>query len=230
MRFSLLLLLAACGGGGGGSDGDDGGGSSGTPAPSGSVGPYTYQLYVPVPRTGAMLIAMHGTGGHGGGMIDLWRAPADSQGFMILAPNYGDNGTYFEPAGEAAIWQMVDQIDAQYTVDRKRIYLNGVSTGGSWSFVFGLTYSDQVAAASVFAGGYTGDNDLMVSTAAREIPYYLSHGVDDATFPVENARSARDALAGRGHPVVLDEHGYGHGVRPGSPADAWTFLSPFALP
>lgn len=229
----LLILSGGCGGGWGGGGGSSDSGSSPPPA-AGSVGDYTYQLYVPptydATVAAPLLIALHGTGGHGSGMIALWKSLADSKGFLILAPNYWDNYTYFMPAGEAAILEMIDQIDATHDIDRKRMYLNGVSTGGTWSFVFGLSYSHLFAAASVFAGGYTGDNAGMVSVATRQIPYYLSHGVNDGLFPITQARNARDALAVAGHLVQLQEHAEGHAVAAGSPEAAWAMMSLHVLP
>lgn len=231
MRTAFLLILLAVGCGKDGGDAS-GGGSSGS-APSGAVGGYTYQLHVPSSYTGApapLLIAMHGTGGNGDGMIGMWRDLADANGFLILAPNYYWNETYFTEEGDAAVFEMIDQVAAKYAVDRKRIYVNGVSTGGTWSFTFGLQYADSIAAGSVFAGGYTGDNDLMVQIAPRPIAYYLTHGVNDSVLPVENARSAHAALQNYGHPVQYVEHGGGHSVPAGAPETAWAFMAPYALP
>lgn len=230
---AAILLLSACAGGGGGGSSD----AAQVPGISGqTAGGYTYQLYVPPGHDAAvpapLVLAMHGTGGNGGQEIARWRSVADAEGVLVLAPNYRDNGTYFDAAGEQALFEMLALVEQDYGVDRTRRYLAGVSTGGTWSYFFGIDYADHFAAASVFAGGYTtaGDNAFVVAGAPRQIPFWLTHGVQDGTLPVANARDAHNALDAAGHPVQYVEHGGGHSVPATAAQDAWQFMRTWSLP
>lgn len=227
-----------------------GSGGGGSPFPVGALGDlptggiglvvhsnniegYGYDAYIPASydedADHPMLVVMHGTGGTPTGMINLWAGLADDEAVILLAPSYIDNDTYFTLAGDQAVFDMMEEVEDYYGVDRRRRYVNGLSTGGSWSFVFGLSYARSVAAGSVFAGGYTGDNDLLVAFASRKIPYHLIHGSADGVLSVTHARDAADALDFHDHPVEYVEHGGGHSVPASSPSDAWEFMKDYEL-
>ena len=224
----LLLALAAC----------DKSSSTTTlgsvQGSSGSVAGHSYQVYVPPtvdPSTpAALVIAMHGTGGHGSNELARWKSLADSHGFIVLAPNYVDNGTYFDQSGNDAIFAMLAELETTHNIDRRRRYVAGYSTGGTWSFTFGIEHSQYFAAGAVFSGGYTGANAWFIQQfAARPIAYYQSHGINDGVLPYANAQNAHDARVAAGHLATLVQHNNGHGVPGNAAADAWQFMSAHVL-
>ena len=224
-----LLLFCAC------DESGSSGGSGGFQGISGSVaGGYSYQLYVPDsydPQLATpVVVAMHGTGGEGADELQRWKGLADAYSFIVLAPNYYDNGTYFDQAGDDAIFDMLAALEVDYNINRRRRYLCGNSTGGTWSFTFGITQAQYFAAGAVFSGGYTGANNFFVQQfATRPIPYYLNHGVNDATLPYSNAQNAYQALQTYGHPAGFVTHQGGHGVPANAPSEAWDFMSRYEL-
>ncbi|MEM7166918.1 MAG: hypothetical protein AAF581_15750 [Planctomycetota bacterium] len=201
---------------------------------AGSIDGYDYRAYIPSSYDGTeevpLLVAMHGTGGAPGNMIATWGGIADEANFIVLAPSYFDNSTYFTLAGDQAIFEMIAEIGDFYQIDSNRIHTNGISTGGTWSFLFALSYADSIASASVFAGGYTGANSFVVAAAQRPVPFYITHGTADPVLSVENARSAVSALQFYGHAVTYDEHAGGHGVPTGAASAAWAAVGDSVLP
>lgn len=228
--LALVLLFTAC------DESKSSGGGGGFEGISGSVaGGYSYQLYVPESYDPMLptpvVVAMHGTGGKGANELLRWKGLADAYSFIVLAPNYHDNGTYFDPAGDDAIYDMLAALELEYNVNRRRRYVSGYSTGGTWSFTFGIAESQNFAAGSVFSGGYTGANNFYVQQfAARQIPFYLNHGVNDATLPYANAQNAYQALQTYGHPAGFVAHQGGHSAPNDAPAQAWDFMSRYELP
>jgi poly(hydroxyalkanoate) depolymerase family esterase len=57
-----------------------------------------------------------------------------------------------EPASLAGIVQAVAQNTLQWTIDRQRIYVAGISSGGAMTVILGATYPDLFAAIGVHAG------------------------------------------------------------------------------
>lgn len=194
---------------------------------------YNYDHFIPsgpAPSNGfPLIVAMHGTGGDATAMTAQFRGLAEQNRFAILSPSYFDNNTYFDAAGDQAIFAMIDELEAMAPLNRDRIYTTGFSTGGSWSFQFALLYPNRVAAASVVAGGYSGQDTSLVDFATRPVPFYLSHGVNDNLFPISVPRSQKAAMDRQGFPAQLDEHGFGHGIPPGVENAIWNFVSGFSL-
>ena len=49
--------------------------------------------------------------------------------------------------------RLLDQLEARYRVDPKRVYFTGLSMGGYGSIEFAATYPDRVAATAPLSGG-----------------------------------------------------------------------------
>src|SRR5579859_4411372 len=119
-------------------------------------------------RAGApLVVVLHGCGqsaedfAAGAGWIDL----ADRCGFALLCPeqnranNRGGCFNWFRPAdvrregGEAAsIRQMVEHFLVQARLDRRRVFVVGLSAGGSMALAMLATAPDVFAAGAVIAG------------------------------------------------------------------------------
>lgn len=218
----VVLSLVSC------SESEFGDAALAFPGETRIVGANSYQLYIPnsvnPQAPTAVVISMHGTGGHGNQELARWSALADAEGFVVMAPNYVDNNTYFDIGGNAIIAAMLQDLSQEVAIGD--VYAAGFSTGATWSFLYGLENAQQVEGVICVAGGYTGANDLVVAGAQppNDTPFYLVHGVADGTLPVDNARDARDALQTAGFPVMLEEHNGGHTIPAGAVARAWNFV------
>jgi polyhydroxybutyrate depolymerase len=75
---------------------------------------------------------------------------------------------------------LVDQVNAKFPVDRKRIYFVGHSNGGFMAFKLACERSDQIAGIVSFAGSM--NVDRATCPAKKPISVLLIHGTADSTI------------------------------------------------
>jgi predicted peptidase len=98
---------------------------------------------------------------------------------------------------------VLDQVIQQYGFDAKRQYLYGESMGGEGVYRLLVDYPTRFAAA-VSAAGYTVDKG---ASQMAQTPLWIFHGSDDATSPVDNARTIyQSILAAGGTQVIYTEY------------------------
>jgi poly(hydroxyalkanoate) depolymerase family esterase len=115
----------------------------------------------------ALVVVLHGctqkAAGYDAGAG--WSTLADKYGFALLMPEQKstNNGNtcfnWFSPedttrdSGEAlSIRQMVEQMAVEHGIDRKRIFITGLSAGGAMTSVMLATYPEVFAAGAIIAG------------------------------------------------------------------------------
>jgi poly(hydroxyalkanoate) depolymerase family esterase len=125
--------------------------------------------YVPATLTAkpALVVVLHGctqtAAGYDAG--SGWSALAEHYGFALLMPEQksSNNGNacfnWFSAddiardSGEAlSIREMIEQMAVDHDVDRKRIFVTGLSAGGAMTSVMLATYPDVFAAGAIIAG------------------------------------------------------------------------------
>lgn len=91
-------------------------------------------------------------------------ALADREGFLVLYPkqdaasnidrcwNWFDSFSQNRLGEAAIIMGMVEEVAGEYPVDRRRIYVAGLSAGGAMAAVLASCYADVFAAAAVHSG------------------------------------------------------------------------------
>lgn len=122
--------------------------------------------YVPqnVPANAPLVVALHGCTQTANDYVDAgWNTLADQYGFYVLYPQDGQ-GACFDWFGEspadatrgqgegASIIQMVGWMKAHYSIDTKRVFVNGMSAGAGYAVVLLGLYPDVFAAGSSFEG------------------------------------------------------------------------------
>lgn len=131
----------------------------------------TYLVHVPasVDKTSspALLIALHGGGGRGKGMLTLTKGGlnelADKDGFIVVYPdgykrywNDGRRGAS-DPAHNkniddvGFISALIDHFVKEHNVDPKRVYVAGISNGGMMAYRLACELSGKIAAIAVVA-------------------------------------------------------------------------------
>jgi poly(hydroxyalkanoate) depolymerase family esterase len=133
--------------------------------------PGALRMFMYVPKrfasSPALVIALHGctqnatSYDHGAG----WSTLASRHGFAVLLPeqqpanNPKNCFSWFQPSdttraqGEAlSIRQMVERAILDHGIDRRRVYVTGLSAGGAMTSVMLATYPDVFAAGAIIAG------------------------------------------------------------------------------
>lgn len=213
-----------------------------------------------------VLLDFHGFSHSGAGVWNVsgFKALAARDGFITAYPEGRPitlrlRGQNREGAG----WQMdaisgnrdvaftaalLDQLERDYCVDRRRVYATGFSNGAYFSQLLACAKADRIAAVAPVSGG-----TLRVDCApARPVPILIQHGSADDLIPVDAARAARDrwrALDGcpadaqpdgpacqrwtpcrAGTTVAYCEEAYAHHWPPQATDRVWAFLSTKSLP
>jgi predicted peptidase len=105
----------------------------------------------------------------------------------------------------------LDQEIAKHPIDRRRIYLTGLSMGGFGTWRLACETPRRFAAAAPICGG----GDAGWGTPPPDLPMWVVHGADDAVVPPERSRERVEAFrAAGGKPHYVELPGVGH--------DSWT--------
>lgn len=120
-----------------------------------------------MPRRPALVVVMHGCT-QKAGAYDLgagWSTLAQRYGFALLMPQQKQSNNanlcfnWFQPddtargSGEAAsVRQMIEQMAVAHGIDRRRIFVTGLSAGGAMTSVMLATYPEVFAGGAIIAG------------------------------------------------------------------------------
>ena len=123
--------------------------------------------YVPARRNSALVVVLHGSA-QTAASYDLgagWSTLADRYGFALLLPqqqisnNPNNSFNWFLPSdtergeGEArSIQQMIETMIIAHRIDRRRVFITGLSAGGAMTCVMLAAYPELFAAGAVIAG------------------------------------------------------------------------------
>ena len=176
------------------------------------VGDLTYNYYVKTPSSYAkgkslpLVISLHG-GGYPAWMYlsqIKWHELGEKEGFITVYLGSPHNGWDFadpEGASAHAIGQVIDEMAANYGVDRSRVYLQGFSIGSAQTFVEGTTHPQLFAAVSPNSGfgdfGAAARNAALAVKAKGDIrlPMMVVYGAEDAVGTTDGFIPAQSALA-----------------------------------
>ena len=184
---------------------------------------HDYSLYVPEnyddSRQWPLIVALHGGYGSGEEYIWSWLRAAASRGYLVLAPNaYGPTWSILQPALDRhSILNMLDAVASRYALDGARVYLSGLSDGGTFSYLLGFESAPRFAALAPIAGVLSPTTDpLLRARRGIELPLHVIHGVHDAIFPVQTVRSTNQLLRTLGYQLTYTElPEWGHALTSG---------------
>ena len=171
-----------------------------------------YSLYVPEyysPDTDwPLIVCLHGGYGRGDDYIWTWLRPAKSKGYLLLSPkSLGPTWSVLQPPVDSrSIRAMFDTVCETYRVDRSRVYLSGLSDGGTYTYLLGLDQAELFAGIAPIAGELSPAADGMLrQKQGIDVPIHVIHGVHDFIFPVESVRSSNELLEHIGYNVKYTE-------------------------
>lgn len=149
--------------------------------------------------TAPLVIVLHGGGGNGQNAEAMtgFTAKANSEGFVVAYPegtargrirmltwNAGHCCGYAVEAGiddVGYIAALIDRLIAEYPIDRRRVYVTGMSNGAMMAHLLGRELPDRIAAIAPVVGGLFGDED----TSRANVSAIMINGLLDASVPYE---------------------------------------------
>ncbi len=112
---------------------------------------------------------------------------ADKEGFIAVYPQSYHGGwnaglgfrSYTTgPDDIAYLNKLLDTLEATYSIDKNRIYVTGVSLGGSFAYRVACEMSNRIAAVASVSGLMT-DSTLIYCNPTRNVPILHIHGTRD---------------------------------------------------
>ena len=117
--------------------------------------------------------------------------------FLVVSP-LGDGGYEFWAKDEmiSPLFMLLEEIQAVYSINPKRIYLTGNDMGGNGVWAIGLSHPEYFAAL-VPVGGYLGYPFKVPQNICelKDVPVWAFHGGQDTVVPVEVEKGLVDALS-----------------------------------
>lgn len=157
--------------------------------------PPQYDGRTPTP----LVVALHGGGGDLGFAKRMFglSQKADKEGFIVAYPNGTGrlkNHILMWNAGECCgyaeahriddvnfIREFIHQLQSEYNVDKRRVYLVGFSLGGMMCHRLACELSDEVTAVAVVSGSMNGRE----KTPKNPVPMLIIHGLADKHVPIQ---------------------------------------------
>lgn len=125
--------------------------------------------------------------------------------FLILAPQ---NPYKMKWWNTRAVEQLLDTIVANNRVDTNRIYLTGLSRGGSAAWEMVVQYPDKFAALAVVCGMTPGPYASWIN---KNLPIWVFHGEEDQSIPISESENMVNRLLEMGYNVKFTRYeGVGH--------------------
>lgn len=153
-----------------------------------------YLLYVPKSYRGdqpvPLVISIHGYGGSPSQQQKEsgWNDLADQYNFIVVYPSGTGTPKHWRASGTEESYKeidfisaLMDKLEADYSIDATRIYVNGHSNGGGMTFMLACTLSDRIAAAGAVSGGYL--YPWQDCNPTRPVPLIAFHGTADPVVP-----------------------------------------------
>lgn len=177
-----------------------------------------YLLYQPKEMDGEapLLVFLHG-GGEGGNNIEAVKKNGPPKlieegrefPFYVLSPQNPYEKGFWD---DRAVMELVNKIVKKYNIDKKRIYLSGLSRGGYGAWRLAMNNPDSFAAMIVVCAA---SSPTVYANWIKDIPVWMFHGEKDNVVPVSESIQMKEALMNVGADVKLT-------LYPEAGHDAWT--------
>lgn len=205
---------------------------------------YKYLLYLPSDyvqdgTTYPLIFFLHGAGERGSNLtaVKTHGPPkivasattlqrmfgADGFPFMVVSPQCPANEWWLNES----INEVLNEVLDKYPVDRRRIYMTGLSMGGFGTWSFASAYPQLIAAAAPICGASAVSNwsGLKTYTSMKppdaqlenliDIPIWAFHGQNDSVVPVKLDQKTVDQVTALGGNVQFT-------IYPNTDHDSWT--------
>lgn len=181
-----------------------------------------YLLYLPKDYSAGatkypLMLFLHGAGERGDNKLDLVKVHGPPKlieagrqfPFIVVSPQCRSGGWW--QAGELS--DLLDHVEANYPVDKNRIYVTGLSMGGFGTWALAAHEPQRFAAIAPVCGG--GNSIATGYIDPIQAAIWAFHGSKDSVVPLEESHKMVDALKQRNVEVKLT-------VYPEATHDSWT--------
>ena len=127
--------------------------------------------------------------------------------FIVVAPHCPADA-WWQPEKLAAL---LDDVERRYRVDKRRIYVTGISMGGFGTWLLALSCPRRFAAIAPICGG----GHWWAVPCIKHLPVWVFHGKKDRVIPFERSAEMVAALRKYGGKVKFT-------VYPKAEHDSWT--------
>jgi len=159
--------------------------------------PPGYQPGVPTP----LVFNLHGAGGsaHGQANRSHMNAKSDEAGFLVVYPQaLHEPATWLGPVSGPAsandnhfFEAMIEYLEAEMSIDPARIYVAGISNGGTMTNHLGCILSGKIAAIAPVAAGNAHHAGCLLE---KPVSVLVMHGSDDSTIPIDGDAEGTPAV------------------------------------
>jgi predicted peptidase len=150
--------------------------------------------------TWPLILFLHGRGERGSDLSSITRYGLPTrlaQGFalpaIVAAPQCPQGSDW--TLQDDALLALLDELTANYAVDRDRVYLTGLSMGARETWRLAAVHAERFAALAPICGRRPdGVRDLEDARSLRGLPIWVFHGAQDQVVPVEESDTIVAAL------------------------------------
>ena len=172
-------------------------------------------------RRWPLVLFLHGRGERGDDLSLVAReglARRLAEGFdlpvIVAAPQCPSGSDW--TLHDDALLALLDDLVSRLAVDRRRVYLTGLSMGGRGAWRLAATHPERFAAlVPICARRPDGVRDREDARPLVGLPTWVFHGARDRVVPIEESDAMVDALRGHGADVRYT-------VYPDAGHDSWT--------
>ena len=191
-----------------------------------------YQVFVPSNYTPLqkwpVILVLHGTSGRGNdgvlqtdiGLAAAIRRNLSSWPAIVVFPQLAADKLWPGPESEIAL-KALEQTQREFATDSSRLYLSGLSRGGSGAWYLAFQNPSRFAALLICCGGLLVEGESIipapgppadaVAQALGRMPVWVYHGEADRLTPVVASRGIAAAFQRVGGPFRYSElPGVGH--------------------
>jgi len=176
---------------------------------------YTPNIYRKTESELPLVLYLHGVGERGtdlkklelNGIPELISKGKDFP-FLTLAPQCPDFGWWSRSEYVEALASLTKEIISSHRVDKKKVYVTGLSMGGYGTLALAKKYPQLFSAIIPICGGMDDHKDI---ERLGDMPIWLFHGDKDNTHPVERSTAIYDLLKPNNKKIKLTIYeGVGH--------------------
>jgi predicted peptidase len=127
--------------------------------------------------------------------------------FIVVSPQCPAEGWW----SSEILATLLDEVEKKYRVDRKRIYLTGLSMGGFGTWNLAMEQPDRFAAIAPICGR----GNPLLSHRIKHVPVWVFHGAKDKVVPLSNSHEMVRSLRRHGAKPKFT-------IYPDAAHDSWT--------